>query len=71
LPYGGSWQVLFNSDSTIYSGDFGNVGPVGSVTATATPYAGQPYSATIPIGDYSVVIFSQANGSQAKGNSVR
>ena len=59
LPYGGTWQVLFNSDSTAYSSDFGNVGPSGPVTAANVPYAGQPYSATIPIGDYSVVVLSR------------
>lgn len=59
LPYGGTWQVLFNGDSTVYSNDFGNVGPAGPVTAVKSPYAGQPYSATIPIGDYSVVVFSR------------
>jgi 1,4-alpha-glucan branching enzyme len=59
LPYGGTWQVLFNSDSTVYSSDFGNVGPPGPVTAVNIPFAGQPYSATIPVGDYSVLILSQ------------
>jgi 1,4-alpha-glucan branching enzyme len=59
LPYGGTWQVLFNSDSTVYSSDFGNVGPPGPVTAVKVPHAGQPYSATIPVGDYSVLVFSQ------------
>lgn len=59
LPYGGTWQVLFNSDSTAYSSDFGNVGPAGSVTAIKSSYAGQPYSATIPVGDYSVVVLSR------------
>ena len=58
LPYGGSWQVVFNSDSTAYSSDFGNVGPAGPVTAVNIPYAGQPYSAMVPIGDYSVLILS-------------
>ena len=59
LPYAGTWQVLFNSDSTAYSSDFGNVGPAGSVTAVNIPHAGQPYSAFVPIGDYSVLILSQ------------
>ena len=59
LPYGGTWQVLFNSDSTAYSSDFGNVGPQGPITAVKVPYAGQPYSATIPIGDYSVLVLSR------------
>jgi 1,4-alpha-glucan branching enzyme len=59
LPYGGTWQVLFNSDSTAYSSDFGNVGPTGPVTAVSVSYAGQPYSAVVPIGDYSVLVLSQ------------
>lgn len=59
LPYGGTWQVLFNSDSTDYSSDFGNVGPAGPVTAVNVPFAGQPYSATVPVGDYSVLVLSQ------------
>ena len=61
LPYGGNWQVLFNSDTSTYSSDFGNVGPAEGTTITAVnvPYAGQPYSATIPIGDFSTLIFSQ------------
>jgi len=59
LPYGGTWQVLFNSDSTAYSSDFGNIGPQGPIAAVKVPYAGQPYSATIPIGDYSVLVLSR------------
>lgn len=61
LPYGGNWQVLFNSDSTAYSSDFGNVGPAegSTITAVNTPYGGQPYSATIAIGDFSTLIFNQ------------
>lgn len=61
LPYGGNWQVLFNSDSTVYSSDFGNIGPPEGTTITAvnTPYGGQPYSAILPIGDFSTIILSQ------------
>lgn len=59
LPYGGTWQVLFNSDSTAYSSDFGNVGPSGPVTAVSDPYGHQPYSAVVPIGDYSVLVLGQ------------
>jgi len=59
LPYGGIWQVAFNSDSSAYASDFGNVGPSGPVTAVNIPYAGQPYSATVPIGDFSVLILTR------------
>jgi 1,4-alpha-glucan branching enzyme len=61
LPYSGTWQVLFNSDSTVYGSDFGNVGPQAGSTITAVnqPFAGQPYSATISIGDFSAIVFSQ------------
>lgn len=64
LPYGGTWQFLYNSDSTSYSSDFGNIGPVGSITAVNVPFGGQPYSATVPIGDYSVLIFSRNSNHQ-------
>ena len=59
LPHGGTWQVLFNSDSTAYSSDFGNVGPAGPVRAVRVPFAGQPYSAMVPVGDYSLLVLSQ------------
>ena len=59
LPYGGTWQVLFNSDSTAYSSDFGNVGPAGPVVAVKVPFAGQPYSAMVAVGDYSMLILSR------------
>ena len=62
LPYGGTWQVLFNSDSTEYSSDFGNVGPAAGSTLTAVnvPYAGQPYSATLSVGDFSTIVLTPA-----------
>ncbi len=59
LPYGGNWQVAFNGDERAYSSDFGGVGPQGAVTALHVTYSGQPYSATIPIGDYSVLILTR------------
>ncbi len=59
LPYGGEWHVAFNSDSTMYSSDFGGVGPAGVVTALHVRHAGQPYSATLQLGDYSVVMLSR------------
>jgi hypothetical protein len=36
------------------------VGPAGPVTAVNVPFGGQPYSAMVPIGDYSVLVLSQA-----------
>jgi len=59
LPYGGNWNVVFNSDSQSYSSDFGNIGPASPVKAIHQSYGGQPYSATIPLGDYSVIILTQ------------
>lgn len=61
LPYGGAWNVLFNGDSTEYSSDFGNIGPAAgsTITAVSVPFAGQPYSASILIGDSSMVVLSQ------------
>ena len=68
LPYAGSWQVLFNSDSTVYSSDFGNIGPVGTVTAVNTPatVASRISRMMVPIGDYSVLILSQTNGNSTR-----
>ena len=59
LPDGGSWNVVLDSDCQNYSTDFGNVGPTGPVQAVKEAYAGQPYSATVPLGDYSVLMLTR------------
>jgi 1,4-alpha-glucan branching enzyme len=53
FPRTGVWYVQFNSDSTNYGADYGNVGPA-QVTAT-----GSPATAPVTIGRYSALILSQ------------
>jgi 1,4-alpha-glucan branching enzyme len=53
FPSAGNWYVQFNSDSTNYGPDYGNIG---SSVVTAS---GSPASATITIGPYSALILSQ------------
>jgi 1,4-alpha-glucan branching enzyme len=53
FPSAGNWYVHFNSDSTNYGSDFGNVG---SSTVTAS---GGPITANVTIGPYSALILSQ------------
>ncbi len=53
FPSAGTWYALFNSDSTDYAADYGNVG---SVEVAA---AGSPPSGPVTIGCYSAMIFSQ------------
>ena len=53
LPSAGAWYVHFNSDSTNYGSDYGNVGS--SVVTAAVVTA----SANITIGPYSALILSQ------------
>ncbi len=53
FPSPGKWYVQFNSDSTYYGSDFGNIG---SSVVTA---GGNPATASINIGPYSALILSQ------------
>jgi 1,4-alpha-glucan branching enzyme len=53
FPSAGNWYVHFNSDSTNYGSDYGNVG---SSVVTAS---GSPATASITIGPYSALILSQ------------
>jgi 1,4-alpha-glucan branching enzyme len=53
FPQAGTWYVHFNSDSTNYSSDYGNIGGT-VVTASGTPANG-----AVTIGPYSVLILSQ------------
>lgn len=58
FPAAGTWHVLFNSDSTDYSADYGNYGSL-LVNATAQGYDGMPARGTISIEKYSTLILSQ------------
>ena len=53
FPSAGNWYVQFNSDSTNYGSDYGNIG---SSVVTAS---GSPATASITIGPYSALILSQ------------
>jgi len=53
FPQAGQWYVHFNSDSTNYSADFGNIGST-VVTASSTPATG-----AVTVGPYSALILSQ------------
>lgn len=53
FPSAGDWYVQFNSDSTNYGSDYGNVGN------TVVTASGSPATASITIGPYSALILSQ------------
>ena len=57
LPDSGTWITCFNSDSTIYSSTFSGSGST-SVNANGGPYASMPYSGSLTIGPYSLMILS-------------
>ena len=54
FPSAGNWYVHFNSDSTNYGSDFGNVG------STVVTASGSPATGSVTIGPYSALILSQA-----------
>jgi 1,4-alpha-glucan branching enzyme len=53
FPRAGNWYVYFNSDSTEYGADYGNVGP------TLVNAIGSPPTGGITVGRYSALILSQ------------
>jgi 1,4-alpha-glucan branching enzyme len=54
FPAAGAWVRRFNSDSTSYAADFGDVG------AEVIEAAGEPPAATVNMGKYSLQIFTRA-----------
>jgi 1,4-alpha-glucan branching enzyme len=58
FPSAGVWTTRFNSDSTAYSSTFSGAGSVG-VRAKPGAYSGMPYSGSLTIGPYSLMILSQ------------
>ena len=58
FPREGLWRVRFNSDWNGYSPDFGNHSSFDTWTNPGSP-DGMPYSASVGLGPYSVVILSQ------------
>ena len=53
FPSAGTWYVHFNSDSTKYGSDYGNVG------STVVTAGGNPVQANVAIGPYSALILSK------------
>ena len=60
MPREGDWKLIFNSDASIYDPDFDNA-PGYDVTSEAIPYDGLSHSAVVPIGPYSVLIYTQGD----------
>jgi 1,4-alpha-glucan branching enzyme len=58
FPREGLWKVRFNSDWNGYSPDFGNH-PSYDTLAQAQGRDGMPYSGSVGIGPYTIIIFSQ------------
>jgi 1,4-alpha-glucan branching enzyme len=58
LPASGTWVTYFNSDSKTYSSTFSGSGST-RLKANGGPYAGMPYSGSLTIGPYSLMILSQ------------
>ena len=58
LPAGGTWRVRFHSDSAVYSPDFANT-PEPDVVATATSRDGLPFTGSVALGRYGLVVMSR------------
>ena len=58
FPASGTWITRFNSDNKAYSDTFSGTGST-SVKANGGAYSGMPYSGTLTIGPYSLMILSQ------------
>jgi 1,4-alpha-glucan branching enzyme len=61
FPSAGAWKLQLNSDWTGYSSAFGGY-PSGDVTAEPGEWDGLPAHASVNIGPYSVLVFSQIRG---------
>jgi 1,4-alpha-glucan branching enzyme len=58
FPHDGTWKVRFNGDSHRYGADF--TGTISNaVTVAATPRDNLPYSGSVGVGPYSIVVLSQ------------
>jgi 1,4-alpha-glucan branching enzyme len=58
LPAAGVWTTRFNSDSKAYSSTFSGAGSA-TVKATGAAYSGMPFSGSLTIGPYTLMILSQ------------
>jgi len=59
FPRAGTWRVRFNSDYSGYDAFFGDHATVDVNATSSIPWDGMPASASISIGPYTAVIFSQ------------
>jgi len=57
MPTTGTWQLLLNTDASVYSDDFGNTYSV-AVEAVDSVYDGMTSSAEISIGPYTMLLYS-------------
>ncbi len=57
FPHEGDWHLIFNSDSSVYADDYGDMGQ--DTYATPFSYDGLDFSGLVYIAPYSVQIFSQ------------
>lgn len=58
LPGQGVWRLRCNSDTVVYSDDFGD-SPAGDIDAREGEFDGLPASGALSIGPYTVLIYSQ------------
>jgi 1,4-alpha-glucan branching enzyme len=58
---GGSWILRLNSDAKVYSDNFGDFSSA-DLTPTPDPYDGLPFSASLAVAPYSVLIYSEKTG---------
>lgn len=58
FPRGGTWNVRLNTDSVLYSSDYGNFGSL-SVNATVGAKDGMNFNGDLSIAPYSALILSQ------------
>jgi 1,4-alpha-glucan branching enzyme len=59
IPVPGEWNLIFNSDAAEYDPGFDDA-PGWDLTSEATPYDGLEHSAIVPIGPYTLLIYTQA-----------
>ena len=60
----GSWRLRFNSDARHYSEDFGDF-PSADVTSEAKSHDGLPFSASVKLAPYSVLVYSEDKQTEA------
>lgn len=58
LPHGGEWKLRFNNDAGLYNEQLDET-PSGDITANEEGRDGYDFSATITIGAYACLIYSQ------------